>query len=150
MTREELTAQILEVVSAQVQTDWKGGVSSTEAAFTRFAGAHANKAPKSKFVRPPLHEDEAKWKRMKGHIAGSASARGMSGERWKAYVFGAMRKRGWKPRKERVDETMDVIGRTSKRYLETHGQEGQEAVPPRGETPYPESYACLQVQEEGR
>ena len=59
-------------------------------------------------------EDE-KWLRMKSHIAGSASARGISGKRRKAYIYGAMRARGWKPKRERVNETMDVIGRAAKR-----------------------------------
>ena len=116
MKRKELTDRILEVVSASVQTDWKGGVSDTEAAFLSFSGRNANKRDKSKFVRPPLHEDE-KWKRMKGHIAGSASARGISGDRRNAYIYGAMRARGWKPKRERVDETMGGVMGTSKRTL---------------------------------
>jgi hypothetical protein len=58
---------------------------------------------------------EDKWKRMKGHIAASARARGISGERYNAYVYGAMRARGWKPKRERVDETIDTIGRVAKR-----------------------------------
>jgi len=58
---------------------------------------------------------EDKWLRMKSHIGGSASARGISGKRRNAYIYGAMRKRGWKPKRERVDETMDTIGRVSKK-----------------------------------
>lgn len=62
-----------------------------------------------------IYEGEDKWLRMKSHIAGSARAKGMSGKRRDAYIYGAMRARGWKPRRERMNETMDVIGRTFKK-----------------------------------
>jgi hypothetical protein len=61
-----------------------------------------------------VYEDE-KWLKMKSHIAGSASARGISGKRRNAYIYGAMRARGWKPKRERVNETMDTIGRVAKK-----------------------------------
>lgn len=61
-----------------------------------------------------IYEDE-KWLKMKSHIAGSASARGISGKRRNAYIYGAMRARGWKPKRERVDETMDTFGRVAKK-----------------------------------
>lgn len=65
-------------------------------------------------------EDE-KWLRMKSHIAGSASARGISGKRRKAYIYGAMRARGWKPKRERMTEMMDPSDTQSHVRLSSEG-----------------------------
>lgn len=46
---------------------------------------------------------EAKDRRMKIHIAAGARKRGLSGKRYRAYVYGAMRRAGWKPKRERED-----------------------------------------------
>jgi hypothetical protein len=70
-----------------------------------------------------LKEDEDKWKRMKGHIAASARVKGIGGKRFNAYVYGAMRDRGWKPRRERVDETMDSLHQGYKRVKKDFDKE---------------------------
>ena len=56
-----------------------------------------------------VSEDEDKWLRMKRHIAQGANEQGLTGKRRNAYIYGAMRARGWKPG---LDEG---IGRTVKR-----------------------------------
>lgn len=49
----------------------------------------------------PGDDKESKYKRMKLHImAGGRKAR-KSGKELRAYVYGAMRNRGWKPKRER-------------------------------------------------
>ena len=118
MTRNELIARILEGDIAGTQgTDFGLGISGQEFSFQNWVGDNFNKRRKDKFKRPPLHEMEDKWLSMKSHITTSALKKDMGGRRLKAYVYGAMRKRGWKPSRERVNETMDSIARTSKRTV---------------------------------
>ena len=49
-----------------------------------------------------MNEMADKYERMKAHIAASARKKGLSGKRYRAYVFGAMRDRGWKPKREKL------------------------------------------------
>lgn len=49
----------------------------------------------------PGDDKESKYKRMKLHIMAGARKSRKSGKEFKAYVYGAMRNRGWKPTRER-------------------------------------------------
>ncbi len=49
----------------------------------------------------PGDGQESKHKRMKLHVVASARKARKSGEEFRAYVYGAMRNRGWKPQRER-------------------------------------------------
>ena len=51
----------------------------------------------------PGNDQESKYRRMKLHIAASARKARKSGKDFRAYVYGAMRNRGWKPKRERED-----------------------------------------------
>jgi len=51
----------------------------------------------------PGNDRESKYKRMKLHIMASARKGRKSGKDFRAYVYGAMRNRGWKPKRERED-----------------------------------------------
>lgn len=74
---------------------------------------------------PSSSDREAKWRRMKRHIAASARRRGKSGDEYNAYVYGAMRARGWKPKRERVHENVNArvrptSGGTSTAHYQVH------------------------------
>ena len=49
----------------------------------------------------PGDDQESKHKRMKLHIMAGARKARKSGKEFRAYVYGAMRNRGWKPKRER-------------------------------------------------
>lgn len=51
-----------------------------------------------------------RYEQMKRHIVYSGVARGKKGKELKKYVFGAMRKRGWKPKRERLKEEPITLG----------------------------------------
>ena len=48
----------------------------------------------------PGSSRENKDRRMKLHISAHARRKGLSGEQYRAYVYGAMRERGWRPKRE--------------------------------------------------
>jgi len=76
----------------------------------------------------PGNDQESKFKRMKLHIMASARKRGKSGKQFNAYVYGAMRKRGWKPRRERMNETVSSILKTSGKMLRKAGKDYKREV----------------------
>ena len=53
----------------------------------------------------------AKYDRMRRHIQASGSARGLSGRQLDRYVFGAMRDRGWKPKRELEENIIRGTGK---------------------------------------
>lgn len=63
-----------------------------------------------------VSEGEDKWLRMKQHIASNAREQGLTGKQMNAYVYGAMRKRGWKPQRE-LDETMSEFHRVGSKVV---------------------------------
>lgn len=64
-----------------------------------------------------------KHERMKRHIRASGSARGLSGRGLDRYVFGAMRARGWKPKRELEENIVRRTGAFIKRDIQRTGQD---------------------------
>lgn len=81
---------------------------------------------------PSSSAQEAKWRQMKRHIEDGARRRGKSGAEYNAYVYGAMRARGWKPKRERKQESVTVQAR---RWLnEVYGGDYVPYNPPKSST----------------
>jgi hypothetical protein len=66
---------------------------------------------------------EDKYERMKGHIASAGVEKGLSGPALDRYVFGAMRARGWKPKRELKENLARDMFRGVKRTLKTDIQD---------------------------
>lgn len=45
--------------------------------------------------------DEDKWKKMEAGLEAEADKKGFTGERRRRYIYGAKRKAGWKPSREK-------------------------------------------------
>lgn len=120
MTRQQLIDAIIESAEGMVGgmgNDFVSGLSPQETVFQNMLGRIVRKKTMRRkgFINPPIHE-EKDYEGMKVHLRAAAAKRGLTGKRKDAYIFGAMRRAGWKPtREEDINETMDVLGRVAKK-----------------------------------